>query len=321
MLPGSDDDVKVPGWASVLPGIALAWNPDPLPVTGTRLNAHFEGFGPRHRALTVARWTDRYILARPVAPGTLHIELHAAAGLRDLPGSVALRTLARRFQEALPVTIRTDILARNIEAHDPAPDCRPERDVDLVLQVRARLRPGLRRSATAPATEDPGKDIFKATAAGAAGPPAAPRIFEHVGEAEPSAIEVSALTAGLPVSAPRKTARRESARPAAGPRVGFCRGTICMVGVEADLGGDLALLGIAQNVVGFGQGLELLLSPFVPRVNVRMVLPRQFAERLADFLRRGALLHAQNLVIVLLGGGGHVEVKRSPSRLCPLIDN
>src|SRR5258708_23045733 len=100
-----------------------------------RLNGPFGGFGPRHRALTVARWTDRYILARPVAPGTLHIELHAAAGLRDLPGSVALRTLARRFQEALPVTIRTDILARDIEAHDPAPASRPEPDVDLGRQV------------------------------------------------------------------------------------------------------------------------------------------------------------------------------------------
>src|SRR5712671_1051173 len=315
MLPGSDDHVKITGGPSLLPSIALTGDSDTLPISRSCLDAHLERFCPRHRTLTVARGADGHILPRSMAPRTLHVELHAATGLRDLAGPVALRTFTRRFQDPLPTAIGANILARDIEAHHPAPDRRPEGNVDLVLQVRARFRPGLRGSATAAATKDPGKNVFEAAAPGAAGPPATPRIFEHVGKIESSEVELRALTASRSVSATWEPAGRIAAGPATGPRIGFRRGGIDIVRVEADLVVDLAFLGIAQNVVGFGQGLELLLGPFVPGIHVRMILPRQLAERLTDFLRRGAFLHAQNLVVVLLGGSCHVEVS-SISSLC-----
>src|SRR6185295_19465237 len=78
-----------------------------------------------------------------------------------------------------------------------------------------------------------------------------------------------------------------------------------VVGVKADLVVNLALLGIAQDFVGFGQRLELFLRGLVPRIDVGMILAGKLAEGLADIVRRGGLLHAQDFVIVFFWGGGH----------------
>ena len=64
-----------------------------------------------------------------------------------------------------------------------------------------------------------------------------------------------------------------------------CRRGIDIVRVKAELIVDLALLGIAQNVVGFGEGFELLFRDFVARIDVRMIFARQPAVRLLDLVR------------------------------------
>ena len=101
---------------------------------------------------------------------------------------------------------------------------------------------------------------------------------------------------------------REGSAVAAGPGIGLGSGRVDVVGVEANLIVDLALLGITKNVVRFRKSLELLLRGLVPGIHVGVIFTRKFAECLADFVRRGGLLHAQNFVIFSFGGGCHSAV-------------
>src|SRR5580692_10900996 len=93
---------------------------------------------------------DRNILARPLASRARHVELHAPAGLRDLPGSIAFGALAWRFDVTLSVTIRARILPRNVELHHAAADRCPERHIDLILQIAASFGSRLRRRSASP---------------------------------------------------------------------------------------------------------------------------------------------------------------------------
>src|SRR6185369_12338635 len=83
-------------------------------------------------------------------------------------------------------------------------------------------------------------------------------------------------------------------------RVGLGCRRIDVVRVKSQLVVNLALLGIAQDVVRFRDGLELLLGRLVPGIKVRMIFPRELAERLANFFRRRALLYSQLSVIVFV---------------------
>src|ERR1035437_61389 len=108
--------------------------------------------------------------------------------------------------------------------------------------------------------------------------------------------------------------------------IGLGRSRVDLVGVEAQLVVDLALLLIAQHVVGLGDFLELLLGPLVVGVHVWVIAPRSLAEGLPDLLRRRRLLHAERAVIILVLGRGHslfrlVSLLRAttslPSSGCP----
>ena len=57
-------------------------------------------------------------------------------------------------------------------------------------------------------------------------------------------------------------------------RISFgCRG-VDVVGIKTELVVNLALFGVAQDLVGFRQGLELLLGSFVAGIDVGMVFAR-----------------------------------------------
>ena len=88
-------------------------------------------------------------------------------------------------------------------------------------------------------------------------------------------------------------------------RVSFGLGRVDVVRVEPELVVDLALLFVAQDVVGLGDFLELLLGLLVVGIDVGVILPREFTEGLADLLRGGRLLHAEHRVIVFVGRRGH----------------
>ncbi len=91
----------------------------------------------------------------------------------------------------------------------------------------------------------------------------------------------------------------------ASARVGLGSRGIDVVGIKTELVVNLPLLGIAQNVVGFREGLELFLGSFVPGIYVRMIFAGKFAERLANVVRRGRLLYPEKFVIIFFSGGCH----------------
>jgi len=65
-----------------------------------------------------------------------------------------------------------------------------------------------------------------------------------------------------------------------------------------------ALLGVGKNLVGLADLLELFLRLFVALVFVGMVLKRELAIRLFDFLLGDAAGDPEDLVVILLGGHG-----------------
>ena len=130
---------KIASRAAVRPGVAFAGQPNALAIARSRLDAHFQRFGAAHRAFAVADGAGRNILARAVAARTRHVELHASAGLRDLSGAVALRAFSRRFDVTLPVAIRTNVVPGDVQPHHAAADRRPERNIDLIFEIGARL--------------------------------------------------------------------------------------------------------------------------------------------------------------------------------------
>ena len=74
-----------------------------------------------------------------------------------------------------------------------------------------------------------------------------------------------------------------------------------MIRIEAVLIVHLALFGVAQDIVGFLDLLKTLLSRFVARIQIGMILARQLAIRLANFVFFGVPRHAKNFVIILFG--------------------
>src|ERR1700752_2468843 len=122
VVAGADDGVEIAGSSAMRSGVAFSGQADALAVASAGLDAHFERFGIGDRAFAVTGRAHRQILSGPMAARALHIELHAAAGLGDLPAAAALGTFAWRLERALAVAGRADILTGDIEAHHAAAD-------------------------------------------------------------------------------------------------------------------------------------------------------------------------------------------------------
>ena len=131
---------------------------------------------------------------------------------------------------------------------------------------------------------------------------------DEVGEIESAEIEGHTLAASAGLRASGKSAgESRSTACAAGAGVGLGGRGIDVVGVEADLIVNLALLGIAEDVVRLGERLEFFLGGLVPGINVGVVLARELAKCLANVVGGGGLLHAEDFVIIFLGGCCHLE--------------
>src|SRR5215472_14529860 len=178
MIPGANDDVKIAGRAAALASIAFARYANPLAVARTWLDTNFERFGAVDHAFAVAVWANRNILAASPAPRAWHVELHTPAGLLDAAFAVALWADARLLDVAAAMAIRANILARDIQAHDPTANRRPERHVHLIFEIAARLRTGVRSGRASASSEDAREDVAKSTASRRATP--ATRTFVHV---------------------------------------------------------------------------------------------------------------------------------------------
>src|SRR5207248_8862124 len=108
---------------------------------------------------------------------------------------------------------------------------------------------------------------------------------------------------------------------ASATRVGFGRGRINVVGIKTELVVNLALLGIAKNVVGLGDFFEPLLRLLVTGIYIRMVLARQLAESLAN-LFTGSIFFDSQYSVIILGSSWHSSFDsslRSSLRISPAV--
>ena len=201
----------------------------------------------------------------------------------------------------MTAAVGASVMSGDVEAHHSATDGGPEGYVDLILEIGPGFRTFL--GGCAVAAENARENVAEAAAACRL---ASTSSFDHIGEVEAAEIELGALGT---VSCGLGARAGETAGSAPGAGVGFRGGGIDVVGIEPDLVVDLALLRIAQYVVGLRQGLEFLFGCFIAGVDIGMILARKFAECLADVLGRGRLLDPEDFVIVLLGSGGHRSAK------------
>src|SRR5262249_7301393 len=91
MLTGANHDVQIAGTRAHRAGIASSGEANALAVTRARLDADLQRLAALHASFAVTRRTHATILATSAAARAWHIELHAAALLRDLALAVALR--------------------------------------------------------------------------------------------------------------------------------------------------------------------------------------------------------------------------------------
>src|SRR5271157_1238533 len=286
---GADDEVEIAGSAAVRPGVTLALQTDALPVARPRLDAKLNGLRAADHALAMAGRAVIGDAACTVAFGAGNVELHAPAHLRHLPCAVALRALHRSAGRGLSVAGGTNLLAAHLQPRLSAADSRPEVHRSLIFQIRPRLRTARPLRLLRPA-EDAGKNVLEAAPASRICrrmlAPALPRSALKAGEVEAAEIHRTAMARAL-------------------PRISLGLRRIDLVRVEAQLVVYLALLFVAQHVVGLGDLLDLLLGPLIAGVHIRVISPRSLAEGLADLLRRCRLLHAERAVIILIRGRGH----------------
>src|SRR5712692_2123661 len=281
------------------PGVALARNTDTLAITGAGLDAHLRRLRPLDRAFAVAGGAGRDVLAGAVAAGTGHIELHPAPSLGDLTFPAALRASASGLDKTVSVAMGAGVVPADGQAHHPAADSGPEGNIYLIFEVGAGL--GSFRCRPATPAKDAGKDV--AESARTACLPASASL-EEIGEVEPVEVKVRALGSAATRLIAWEAARKSSGAPARAG-IGFSCGRIDIVGIKTDLVVDLALFGIAQDIVGLGDGLEFLFRRFVAGIHVGVILASKLAERLANLLGRGGFLHTEEFVVVLFGRGGH----------------
>src|SRR5205807_3212185 len=190
----------------------------------------------------------------------------------------------------LASTVIAGVKPGDIQAHHCAANCVPEADVDLVFKIAAGLRLVVSRNSRASTREHVGKDVAEAAGAGLAS-------TCKVRKIKPAEVKRNTLTTR------RRPLSETASAEASTTGIGFGSSRINIVRIEAKLIIDLALLGIAQDIVGFRDFLEFFFGLFVVGVNIRMVLSGELTESFADLLLRGALLHAQSTVIIFLLGG------------------
>ena len=259
MLADANNDVEIADSAAAQPGIAFACDANALPIARSRLDANFERIGALHAAFAMADRTRRNILARPMASRTGDVELHPPARLLDRSLAMTLRTHARSLDEAIAVAVPANIAPGNIQLHHSAADRRPERHVDLILKIAARLRPFLGGLTAPAASKNIGEDIseIRRRCRSSRLASARARAFEQIGKIKAAEIDI-ALPAGL-AAPPGKPPPKSPGPPrlSAATRVSIRRRRIDIVGVEPELVVDFPLLGIAENVVRLGKRLEL----------------------------------------------------------------
>src|SRR5262249_49159915 len=227
----------------------------------------------------MTRWTLSSNYTASTAPWALDIELHPTRSLRNLACALAFRASGGTSNHAFATTCRAGVLPSDIQSQHRTLDRLPEWHCHLIFEVAPRLR-SLRFARAA--IEDRRKDI--AEAAGSFLPSSTAGEIRKIKTAE---IEWNILSRALRACAAWESAETSGAKArTTTPCVCLCRGRIDIVRVEAQLIVNLALLGIAKDIVRLRYLLEPLFGFLVSRVYIRMIFTRELAECLADLLCR-----------------------------------
>ncbi len=168
--------------------------------------------------------------------------------------------------------------ARNLHFLDGAAHGVPKIDFDLVFEIAPGFHFRFGRSAAAADIEELAEEIAEAGAPARASSAAKIEAFE---------IEIDSRFARMRSGTSAGPAGRE------------------IIGVKAVLVIHLALLGVGKNVVGFLKLLEFFLGGFVARIQIGVVLAREFAEGGANVLGSGFARDAKEVVVVLFSRGSH----------------
>src|SRR4029077_13724655 len=131
----------------------------------------------------------------------------------------------------------------DVQSHNPTADRGPERNIDLIFEVRSGFRLFVHRTSSGTtASKHSGENIAEASSSAGAGssPPAA---FKQIGKIETAKIELCAL-ATSPLGATKSAVIAHSRRPTSA-RVSFRGRWIDVVRIEADLVVHLAFFRIA----------------------------------------------------------------------------
>src|ERR1051325_11351030 len=100
-----------------------------------------------------------------MAARTRHVELHASAGLGNLPTASTLRAFARGLDMSRAMAVAAGVASRNVETHDAAADRCPERHVDLIFEIGTRLWAFFCYARPAASAEDAREDVAETAAA------------------------------------------------------------------------------------------------------------------------------------------------------------
>jgi hypothetical protein len=74
-----------------------------------------------------------------------------------------------------------------------------------------------------------------------------------------------------------------------------------VLGIEPVLVVHCALLGVAQNIIGFLHVFKALLGGLVTGIEIGVVLARKFPIGFTDIVRGSLAVHPEGLVIIVLG--------------------
>src|SRR5262249_27874575 len=297
MLASANNDIQIARRAAVSSGVSLACKTDALPVTSSGFDPHLQWLSAGNYARSLAYRTAFLYFPCSSALWTGHVEFHPARTLSYLPAAITSRTGLRLADHSRATAVGTGFLTRYVQPHDRTANGVPETNVDLIFKITARLRLHFHGCATT-ATKHAGENISEAAAACAS--------TTKIGKIETLEIEGNIFRA--PAAGGRASPKTTGAK-APTPGISFGGRRIDVVRIEAELIVDLALLGIAQNVIGLGNLFELFLGLLVAGIDVRMVFSGQLAKSLAYVLLRSVLFHTQNAVIIFLLCGRHLDCR------------
>ncbi len=282
-------DVEIARCAARRSGVAFTGDTQARAGLCAGRYANLDRLGLRQAAVAMTSGADIAQPSLAIAARAGKAEFHSAGHLVDAARAIALWAHGGgATHRACAVAGLANFLTRGIEAHLSAADGLPEVDVEPVFQIRTFLRTAGGFLA-AVAAEELAEDVAKSPSSAASLRAGPGTMVDVIGK-----IETAETHAGL-------TGRRTTLPGAwaAGRDV---------VGIEAVLIVNLALLRFAQDIVRFLHFLETLLSGFVARVQIGMVFARQLAVRFADLVFFGAARHAQRFVIIGFACGWHKRV-------------